>query len=84
MDMTNKKILDATCGCRSIWFNKHHPNAVYCDKRKEYDAGVFGTNRSTQILDVNPDLICDFTDLPFADNSFSLVVLDPPPFIKCK
>lgn len=30
-----KKILDVTCGGRSIWFNKHHPAAVYCDKRRE-------------------------------------------------
>lgn len=30
-----KKILDVTCGARSIWFNKHHPAAVYCDKRRE-------------------------------------------------
>ena len=30
-----KKIIDVTCGARSIWFNKHHPAAVYCDKRRE-------------------------------------------------
>ena len=29
----DKKILDVTCGCRSIWFDKNHPAAVYCDKR---------------------------------------------------
>lgn len=26
-----KKILDVTCGSRTIWFNKTHPAAVYCD-----------------------------------------------------
>lgn len=31
----DKKILDVTCGSRSIWFDKNHPAAVYCDKRKE-------------------------------------------------
>lgn len=25
-----KKILDATCGSRTIWFNKSHPAAIYC------------------------------------------------------
>ena len=30
-----KKILDVTCGCRSIWFNKNHPAAIYADKRVE-------------------------------------------------
>lgn len=32
-DVKQKKILDVTCGSRSIWFNKNHPMAVYCDKR---------------------------------------------------
>lgn len=29
-------------------------------------------------LEINPDVVCDFTDLPFEDASFSLVVFDPP------
>ena len=33
--MEDKKILDVTCGMRGIWFNKNHPNAIYCDRRKE-------------------------------------------------
>lgn len=28
--------------------------------------------------DVNPDYICDAHDLPFGDNEFDLVILDPP------
>lgn len=73
-----KKILDVTCGSRSIWFNKHHPNAVYCDKRREFDHGTFGARESADSINVDPDIVCDFTALPFADNSFSLVVFDPP------
>lgn len=30
-----KKILDVTCGSRTIWFDKNHPAAIYCDKRDE-------------------------------------------------
>ena len=30
-----KKILDVTCGMRGIWFNKNHPDVIYCDRRKE-------------------------------------------------
>ena len=30
-----KKILDVTCGSKTIWFNKNHPSVVYCDKRNE-------------------------------------------------
>ena len=31
-----KLILDCTCGNRGMWFNKHHPRAVYTDKRTEW------------------------------------------------
>ena len=72
-----KKILDVTCGARSIWFNKHHPAAVYCDKRREQYHHLW-KNAGNCTLDINPDVVCDFTDLPFQDNSFSLVVFDPP------
>ena len=29
-------------------------------------------------LVIDPDVQCDFTDLPFEDESFSLIVFDPP------
>lgn len=73
----DKKILDVTCGARSIWFDKHHPAAVYCDKRREQYHNLW-KNTENCTLDINPDVICDFTDLPFPDNSFYLVVFDPP------
>ena len=72
-----KKILDVTCGARSIWFDKHHPAAVYCDKRREQYHNLW-KNAGNCTLDINPDVVCDFTDLPFPDNSFPLVVFDPP------
>lgn len=76
----NKKILDVTCGSRTIWFEKNHPSAIYCDKRNEELYGIWkSTNRqSKRSCIVHPDVIADFTDLPFEDNSFSLVVWDPP------
>lgn len=74
-----KKILDVTCGGRSIWFDKNHPAAVYCDKRKEEFEGLW--KGSTIKCIVAPDVICDFTKLPFEDNTFSLVVFDPPHLI---
>ena len=33
--MAEKKILDVTCGARTMWFDKQNPLAVFCDKRKE-------------------------------------------------
>ena len=73
----DKRILDVTCGARTIWFNKNHPSAVYCDKRREKYQHLW-KNAENCTLDINPDVLCDFTDLPFPDNSFPLVVFDPP------
>lgn len=75
-----KKILDTTCGSRTIWFNKHHPAAVYCDKRREECKGIWKSEngQAERLCVVDPDVQCDFTDLPFSDNVFSLVVFDPP------
>ena len=69
----DKKILDVTCGGRMMWFDKENPDALFCDKRKESHLLCDG-----RTLNVNPDIKCDFTDLPFLDNSFYLVVFDPP------
>lgn len=69
-----KKILDPCCGSKMFWFDKNNPNVEFCDIRKleqtEYYPGRY--------IEVNPDTVCDFTALPFADNSFHLVVFDPP------
>lgn len=72
-----KKILDVTCGARSIWFDKHHPAAIYCDKRQE-EHHIQTPHGGTKNIVVSPDVVCDFTALPFADNQFALVVWDPP------
>ena len=83
--MAEKKILDATCGSRTIWFNKNHPAAVYCDKRAEDIAVAFGRARtSIHNLHVAPDIQCNFTHLPFSDNSFPLVIFDPPHLLRAK
>lgn len=80
-----KKILDATCGSRSIWFNKTHPAAVYCDKRNESYSRIWKStkNDSERHCVIAPDIQCDFTDLPFEDETFSLVVFDPPHLTSC-
>lgn len=72
--MTFKPILDACCGSRMFWFDKENPAVLFCDNREvpnhEYYPGRF--------LEVHPDMVCDFTALPFLDKSFKLVVFDPP------
>ena len=79
-----KAILDVTCGSRTIWFQKNEPHTIFCDKRREEWEGDFGKALSKngkqkhRHLVIAPDVQCDFTDLPFSDNTFSLVVFDPP------
>ncbi len=73
----DKFILDACCGARMMWFDKQHPNALYIDIREEEKGFVV----SRPNREIKPDLKSDFRDLPFADNSFKLVVWDPPHLI---
>lgn len=75
-----KKILDATCGSRMIWFNKNHPSALYVDRRELEDEAIWKSEdgSSTRYLSIHPDVLADFTALPFGDETFYLVVFDPP------
>lgn len=68
-----KKILDACCGSRMFWFDKHNPHAIYADNRE-----LETTLCDGRTLEVKPDINMDFRNMPFADESFSLVVFDPP------
>lgn len=80
IDYTNKKILDATCGSRMIWFNKNNPNALYVDRRVLHGEAIWKSTKNDSIrkVDIEPDIVADFTELPFADETFYLVVFDPP------
>ena len=68
------KILDACCGSRMFWFNKKHPDTLYIDNRTM--APTKQTNGAT--ITVAPDKVMDFRKLELEDESFSLVVFDPP------
>ena len=71
--MTDKKILDACCGGKMMWFDKHNPNFIFQDIRE--DDYVLCDGRT---FSVKPDIIADFRSMPYPDNSFYLVVFDPP------
>lgn len=74
MNITDKPILDACCGGRMFWFDKRNPNALFVDNRTmpptEFSNGA--------TLEVKPDKIMDFRSLDLPDNTFNLVVFDPP------
>ena len=57
-----------------MWFDKHNPHALYIDKRELPEVRLCDNRR----FEVAPDLLADFTALPFPDRSFKLVVFDPP------
>ena len=78
-DLKNKTILDVCCGGRMFWFNKKHPNALFVDNRVMQPEVVgHGINKRTRSC--LPDKVMDFRKLDLPDNSFSLVVFDPPHF----
>lgn len=71
-----KYILDACCGSRMFWFDKQNPNVVYADNR-ELDT----TLCDGRALVIKPDEIVDFRNMPYKDESFKMVVFDPPHLI---
>ena len=68
-----KKILDACCGSRMFWFNRQHPDVLYIDNRR-----LDTTLCDGRSLKVEPDEIVDFRKMPYMDNTFKMVVFDPP------
>ncbi len=71
-------VLDATCGGRMMWFDKADGRALFVDKRRVETVELCDGRK----FSVEPDMLADFTDLPFPDNSFWLVVFDPPHLIR--
>lgn len=66
------KVLDACCGSRLFWFDKECTFATYMDIREE----TYEIHRKK--VNVQPDVVADFRDMPFADNTYDLIVFDPP------
>ena len=72
-----KKILDACCGSKMFWFDKENKDTIFMDNRYYEDTLCDG-----RILKINPDIIADFRRMPFENESFYLVVFDPPHLLK--
>lgn len=74
--MAMKKILDACCGSKMFWFDKNNPDVIFADNR-ELETTLCDGRR----LVIKPDETIDFRDMPYPDNTFKLVVFDPPHLI---
>ncbi|MDR2878427.1 MAG: class I SAM-dependent methyltransferase [Fusobacteriales bacterium] len=72
-----KKILDVCCGSKMFWFDKERKDTVYMDIREFSDILCDGRK-----LEIKPDIIGDFRNIPFPNNSFKIVVFDPPHLLK--
>lgn len=62
----NKFILDICCGNKMFWFNKNNESTLYHDIKSD-------------LAMVKP---MDFRNIKYMDNSFNLVVFDPPHIFK--
>lgn len=70
----DKPIIDVCCGSKMFWFDRHNSNVEFCDNRTV----PYHEFYPKHYIEIHPDTVCDFTNLPFKDNSFKLVVFDPP------
>lgn len=71
------EILDACCGSRMFWFDKQNPYVVFMDIREHYEELESG-----YVINVKPDIVGGFRNMPFQDNRFDHVVFDPPHLLR--
>ncbi len=72
-----KTVLDVCCGAKKFYMDQHDPRVLFSDIRREDIKQCDG-----RTLVIDPDVICDFRALPFAAESFYVVVFDPPHLLK--
>lgn len=56
-----------------FYFDKENPDVTFMDIRK-----IKTTLCDGRVFEVVPDIVGDFTAIPFEDNIFRMVVFDPP------
>ena len=75
--MTDKNILDACCGGKMFYFDKHDPRVLFQDIRNASFTLCDGRH-----FEINPDVQADFMNMPYDDETFSMVVFDPPHLLR--
>ncbi len=71
-----KPILDACCGGKMFYFDKQDKDVLFMDCRSVEK--MLKDRDKLRKFEVKPDVIGDFTKMEFPDNSFRMVVFDPP------
>lgn len=66
-------ILDACCGGKMFYFDKNDDRVLFQDIRSFETTLCDG-----RTFEVDPDIQADFTNMPYEDEHFSMVVFDPP------
>jgi SAM-dependent methyltransferase len=59
-----------------MWFDSDDDRALFLDRRRVTMQLDTRPGRKPCVID--PDVKADFTDMPFAENTFAVVVFDPP------
>lgn len=60
---SSKRILDVCSGSKMFWFNKSREDVIYMDIRELKTTLCDGRE-----LEIKPDIIGDFREIPFEDN----------------
>ena len=66
-------VLDVCCGGKMFYFDKNDPRVLFQDIR-ECELTLCDGRK----YEVNPDIVADFRSMPYPDDSFGMVVFDPP------
>lgn len=72
-----KLILDACCGGRQFWFDKGNPDVLFADYRV-MEPEMVGSGKNARIKRCLPDKVMDFRNMNIPNQTFNLVVFDPP------
>lgn len=70
------QVLDACCGPRGMWCDKHDSRIIGLDKRCETVS--WNEAGGPRELEIVPDIVGDFREMPFPDGTFSFVLYDHP------
>ena len=78
-----KSVLDPASSSRMFYFDKMDDRVLFGDIRKETHEYLDSSAKDgKRVLMVDPDLQMDFRNLPFEDETFPLVVFDPPHLVR--